>query len=84
MLPLDFEGPGQGMIDLDSLINSNNSQNANHMPASDLQEQYQILDRASQQVLFANNIQQLTPELLSEIKDKILSSAALNEFGQLG
>ena len=83
MLPLDFEGPGQGMIDLDSLINSNNSQNANHMPASDLQEQYQILDRASQQVLFANNIQQLTPELLSEIEDKILSSAALNEFGQL-
>lgn len=22
MLPLDFEGPGQGMIDLDSLINT--------------------------------------------------------------
>ena len=38
MLPLDFEGPGQGMIDLDSLINSNNSQNANNLPGSDLQE----------------------------------------------
>ena len=83
MLPLDFEGSGQGMIDLDSLINSNNSQNANHMPASDLQEQYQILDRASQQVLFANNIQQLTPEFLSEMADKILSLSALNEFRQL-
>ena len=45
MLPLDFEGPGQGMMDLDSLINSNNSQNLNNSQENDLQELYQILDR---------------------------------------
>ena len=56
MLPLDIEVPGQGTVSLDSLINSCNNQNANHMPANGLQEEYQILDKASEEVIFENNM----------------------------
>ena len=83
MLPLDIEIPGQGTLALDSLINSLNSQNANNSQENDLQGLYQVLDTASQEVLFANNIQQFTPEFLSEIADKILSPSALDELRQL-
>jgi hypothetical protein len=83
MLPLDMEIPGQGTVSLDSLINSCNSQNANHLQENDLQEEYQILDKASEEVIFAKNIQQFSPEFLSQIADKILSLSALNKFKQL-
>ena len=83
MLPLDIEVPGQGTVSLDSLINSCSSQNANHLQENDLQEEYQILDKASEEVIFENNIQEFSSELLSEIADKILSLSALNKFRQL-